>query len=119
MALLPAEGAPGSYHHPAKRIKNSITRAAQTIVEPFDKRKPTAMALKAGEFSLHHELAVHRSAPNHAAHRRVGIGLNYLPPHVRVNTPVRLKPMLLPAEDPPGTFDLLYPPHPNPPPAPL
>ena len=28
---------------------------------------PVAMALRAGEFSLHHELAVHRSAPNNAS----------------------------------------------------
>ena len=91
------------YHHAAMGIKNSINRTGQTIVEPFDKRGPTAMALNAGEFSLHHELAVHRSAPNHAAHRRIGIGLNYLPPHVRVNSAVRLKAMLVRGEDRHGT----------------
>src|SRR6185312_5065495 len=78
MEMLSSRGAPRMLHHEAKGLKNSINRAGQTIVEPFDKRKPTAMSLQAGEFSLHHEFAVHRSAPNHAAHRRVGIGLNYL-----------------------------------------
>jgi hypothetical protein len=68
------------------------------------------MALNAGEFSLHHELAVHRSAPNHAAHRRVGIGLNYLPPHVQVKSPVRLKAMLVRGEDRHGNFELIDPP---------
>ncbi len=68
------------------------------------------MALRAGEFSLHHELAVHRSAPNNASHRRVGIGLNYIPPHVRVNGPVRLKAMLVRGEDRYGHFDLIDPP---------
>jgi dipeptidase len=68
------------------------------------------MALQAGEFSLHHELAVHRSAPNHAAHRRVGIGLNYLPPHVKVNSPVRLKAMLVRGQDRHGNFELVAPP---------
>jgi non-haem Fe2+, alpha-ketoglutarate-dependent halogenase len=110
MEMLSAKGAPRMLHHEAKGIKNSINRAGQTIVEPFDKRKPTAMALKAGEFSLHHELAVHRSAPNHAIHRRVGIGLNYLPPHVRVNSPVRLKAMLVRGEDRYGNFELIDPP---------
>ena len=66
MEMLSAKGAPRMLHHEAKGIRNSINRAGQTIVEPFDKRRPTAMALNAGEFSLHHELAVHRSAPNHA-----------------------------------------------------
>jgi dipeptidase len=68
------------------------------------------MALPAGSFSLHHELAVHRSAPNNASHRRVGIGLNYLPPHVRVEGPVRCCAMLVRGEDRYGHFDLIDPP---------
>ncbi len=110
MEMLSGKGAPRLYHHAAMGIKNSINRAGQTIVESFDKRNPTAMALAAGEFSLHHEFAVHRSAPNHAPHRRIGIGLNYLPPHVRVNSPVRLKAMLVRGEDRHGNFELIAPP---------
>ena len=110
MEMLSSRGQPRMLHHAALGLKNSINRAGQTIVEPFDKRKPTAMALNAGELSLHHEFAVHRSAPNHAAHRRVGIGLNYLPPHVRVNGPVRLKAMLVRGEDKYRNFDLIDPP---------
>ncbi|HEU0215878.1 MAG TPA: phytanoyl-CoA dioxygenase family protein [Stellaceae bacterium] len=110
MEMLSSRGGSRMLHHEAMGIKNSINRAGQTIVEPFDKRQPTAMALKAGEFSLHHELAVHRSAPNHAAHRRVGIGLNYVPPHVRVNSPVRLKAMLVRGHDRYGNFELIEPP---------
>jgi non-haem Fe2+, alpha-ketoglutarate-dependent halogenase len=68
------------------------------------------MALPAGSFSLHHELAVHRSAPNRASHRRVGIGLNYIPTHVRVNGPVRVKAMLVRGRDTYGHFDLVDPP---------
>lgn len=107
MEMLSAKGAPRLLHHAAMGLANSINRAGQTIVADFDKRNPTAMALKAGEFSLHHELAVHRSAPNRAGHRRIGIGLNYLPPHVRVNGPVRLKAMLVRGEDRFGNFDLI------------
>jgi non-haem Fe2+, alpha-ketoglutarate-dependent halogenase len=110
MEMLSGEGAPRMYHHAAMGIKNSINRAGQTIVEPFDKRNPTAMALDAGEFSLHHELAVHRSGPNHATHRRIGIGLNYVPPHVQVNSPVRLKAMLVRGEDRYGNFEQVAPP---------
>jgi ectoine hydroxylase-related dioxygenase (phytanoyl-CoA dioxygenase family) len=110
MEMLSSKGAPRMYHHAPMGLKHSINRAGQTIVEPFDKSHPTAMALKAGEFSLHHELAVHRSAPNHAAHRRIGIGLNYVPTHVRVNSPVRLKAMLVRGEDKYGNFDLIDPP---------
>ena len=67
-------------------------------------------SLPAGSFSLHHELAIHRSAPNHAAHRRVGIGLNFIPPHVKVDGPLRCKALLVRGEDRYGNFDLIDPP---------
>ena len=110
MEMLSSGGVPRQLHHAALGLAHSINRAGQTITEPFDDSAPVAMALPAGSFSLHHELAVHRSAPNRAAHRRVGIGLNYLPPHVRVNSPVRLKAMLVRGEDHYGHFDLIDPP---------
>jgi len=105
-----AHGAPRLLHHSPLGLANSINRAGQTIMEPFDKTKPVAMALEAGSFSLHHELSIHRSALNHAAHRRIGIGLNYIPTHVRVDGPVRCKAMLVRGEDTHGHFDLIDPP---------
>ena len=110
MEQLSFHGAPRLYHHAALGLAHSINRAGQTIMEPFDDSDPVAMALPAGSFSLHHELAVHRSAPNRAAHRRVGIGLNYMPTHVRVNGSVRLKAMLVRGVDTYGHFDLIDPP---------
>ncbi len=103
-------GVPRQLSHAALGLKHSINRAGQTITEDFDKSKPVAMALRAGEFSLHHEFAIHRSARNHAAHRRIGIGLNYIPTHVRVDGPVRCKAMLVRGEDTYGHFDLIEPP---------
>ena len=110
MEMLSSCGAPRQMHHAALGLAHSINRAGQTISEAFDETSPVAMALPAGSFSLHHELAVHRSAPNRASHRRVGIGLNYIPTHVRVNGPVRLKAMLVRGEDRYGHFDLVDPP---------
>ena len=110
MEQLSFKGAPRLYQHSPMGLPNSINRAGQTIIEPFDQTDPTAMAVPAGSFSLHHELAVHRSAPNNASHRRVGIGLNYIPPHVRVNGSVRCKAMLVRGEDKYGHFDLIDPP---------
>jgi hypothetical protein len=110
MESLSSRGAPRLMHHAPLGLANSINRAGQTIMEPLDDSKPVAMALRAGEFSLHHELAVHRSAPNNAAHRRIGIGLNYIPTHVCVDSPVRLKAMLVRGEDRYGHFDLIDPP---------
>ena len=110
MEMLSSGGAPRQLHHAALGLAHSINRAGPTIMEPFDDTSPVARALPAGSFSLHHELAVHRSAPNRAAHRRVGIGLNYLPTHVRVNSPIRLNAMLVRGRDSYGHFDLIDPP---------
>jgi len=110
MEQLSSRGASRLLHHAPLGLANSINRAGQTIMEAFDESSPVAMALPAGSFSLHHELAVHRSAPNRASHRRVGIGLNYLPTHVRVNGPVRCRAMLVRGEDTYGNFDLIDPP---------
>jgi non-haem Fe2+, alpha-ketoglutarate-dependent halogenase len=110
MEQLSSRGVPREYHHAALGLANSINRAGQTIVDDFDHSNPTAMALPPGSFSLHHEFAVHRSAPNNASHRRVGIGLNYMPTHVRVDGPVRCCAMLVRGEDTYGHFDLIDPP---------
>ena len=110
MEHLSSQGAPRQLRHAPLGLANSINRAGQTIMEPFDDSSPTAMALPAGSFSLHHELAVHRSAPNNASHRRVGFGLNYIPTHVRVEGPVRCCAMLVRGEDTCGNFDLIKPP---------
>ncbi|HEX3996841.1 MAG TPA: phytanoyl-CoA dioxygenase family protein, partial [Acetobacteraceae bacterium] len=110
MEQLSFRGEPKMHHHSPMGLPNSINRAGQTIVDAFDETNPAAMALPAGSFSLHHELAVHRSAPNHAAHRRVGIGLNYMPTHVRLDGPVRCRAMLVRGEDRYGHFDLVDPP---------
>jgi len=110
MEMLSGRGAARLLRHSPMGLRHSINRAGQTIVEDFDQSNPVAMALKAGEFSLHHEFAIHRSAPNNTGHRRVGIGVNYLPTHVRVNGPVRLKAMLVRGEDRYGYWDLIDPP---------
>ena len=68
------------------------------------------MALPPGSFSLHHELCLHRSSPNHTADRRIGIGLNYIPTHVRPTGSVRMSAMLVRGEDRYGHFDLIDPP---------
>jgi hypothetical protein len=110
MEHLSSQGTPRQLHHAPLGLANSINRAGQTIMETFDESNPVAMALPAGSFSLHHEFAVHRSAPNNASHRRVGIGLNYIPTHVRVEGPVRCCGMLVRGEDTFGNFDLIEPP---------
>src|SRR3984957_18691559 len=68
MEHLSGRGAARQLHHSPLGLANSINRAGQTIMESFDETGPVAMSLQAGEFSLHHEFSVHRSAPNNASH---------------------------------------------------
>lgn len=110
MEVLSSRGAARQLHHATLGLENSINRAGQAIVEPLDEREPVTMALEAGSFSLHNTYCVHRSAPNHASHRRVGLGLNYIPAYARATGSVRTAAMLVRGTDRWGHFDLLEPP---------
>jgi non-heme Fe2+,alpha-ketoglutarate-dependent halogenase len=100
-------GNPRMMSHFPKGLANSINRAGQEIVEPIDESRVVPMALRAGEFSLHNSLTPHRSQPNNAGYRRVGIGMNYIPPHVRNIGGVRMTAMLVRGQDRYGHYDLI------------
>jgi hypothetical protein len=110
MECLSVAGAPRQLRHAARIVKNSVNRGAQMIVEPFDDSAPVGMPLRAGEFSLHHGLCVHRSGPNLAGHRRLGLGLNFIPPHVKPVGSVRPAAMLVRGTDAYQNFQPVKPP---------
>jgi len=69
---------PGSHHggqrpHRAGVVAGSVNRAGQAIVGEVDDQPAVHAPLRAGEFSLHHTLCLHRSAPNRSSGRRVGV----------------------------------------------
>jgi hypothetical protein len=90
-------------------VQNSVNRASQVIVEPLDESRPVAMPLSAGSFSMHHGLCPHRSGPNNADHRRIGLGLNYIPTHVRPSGTIRPAAMLARGVDRYGHFERVEP----------
>jgi hypothetical protein len=110
MEVVSSDGAPGQLHHAALALEHSINGGGQAIVENFDQQKTAMMAVPAGSFSLHHTLCRHRSAPNRAAHRRVGIGISYIPTRCRLTGSVRMCAPLVRGEDRFGNFDFLPPP---------
>jgi len=110
MEVVSSKGAPAQLHHAALGLTNSINGGGQAIVESFDEGNAVMMALPAGSFSLHHTLCRHRSAPNRAAHRRVGIGISYIPTHCRLTGTVRMCAPLVRGEDAFGNFERLPPP---------
>jgi non-heme Fe2+,alpha-ketoglutarate-dependent halogenase len=110
MEVVSSAGRPRQMHHAALQLANSINGAGQAIVEPFEEGDAAMMELQAGSFSLHHTLCRHRSAPNRAAHRRVGLGISYVPADCRLTGPVRMCARLVRGEDSGGHFDLIPPP---------
>jgi hypothetical protein len=107
MEVISSQGKPRQLRHAALGLEHSINGGGQAIVEPFDECGSVAMALHAGEFSLHHTLARHRSAPNRAEHRRIGLGISYIPAHVHAIASTRLFARLVRGRDTGGHFDLL------------
>jgi hypothetical protein len=107
MEVVSSCGAPRQLRHAALGLANSINGGGQAIVEEFDREGEVTMALAAGEFSLHHTLARHRSAPNRAGHRRIGLGISYIPSRVRTIGSHRLSALLVRGRDSGDHFDLL------------
>lgn len=99
MEVLSCDGAPRLMHHEAHVVENSVNRAGQRIVEPLEEDRAVAMPLKAGEFSFHHGLCPHRSGPNRAGHRRIGLAFNYIPASVKPTGSFAMSMMLVRGED--------------------
>lgn len=110
MDVLPFDGAPRQMRHAAHVVENSVNRAGQVITEPLDESNIVSMELKAGQFSMHHGLSPHRSGPNTADHRRIGLGLNFIPARVRPAGAIRQAAMLVRGENAHGHFHLVAPP---------
>ena len=110
MEALPFGGQPRQMRHRARAVQNSVNRAAQVIIEPLDDAGATPMPLAAGQFSMHHGLSPHRSGPNRSAHRRIGLGLNFIPTHVRGTGARKPAAMLVRGVDRYGHFELMDPP---------
>ena len=105
MEALSYRGKPRQLSHVSRAVRNSVNRAAQVITEPLDAGSPVAMPLQPGWFSMHHGLCPHRSGPNTSSHRRIGLGLNYIPTHTRPSGTIRQAAMLVRGTDRYGNFE--------------
>lgn len=105
MDALSFKGQPRQMSHVSRVVQNSVNRAGQVITEPLDESAPVAMPLRPGWFSMHHGLCPHRSGPNTSSHRRIGLGLNYIPAHARPSGTVRQAALLVRGTDRFGNFE--------------
>jgi hypothetical protein len=77
------------------------------VVGEIDDAPAVHAPLRAGEFSLHHTLVLHRSQPNRSAGRRIGLAISYVPTHVQhVGVKHRTPAMLVRGVDTFGHFAL-------------
>jgi hypothetical protein len=105
MEALSFRGKPRQLSHVSHVVKDSVNRAGQVITEPLDASAPVAMPLNAGWFSMHHGLCPHRSGPNTSNHRRIGLGLNYIPTRVKPSGSIRHAALLVRGADRYGHFE--------------
>ena len=108
MEVVSSKGRPRQLHHAALGLEHSINGGGQAIVEPFDQDGAVAMALRAGEFSLHHTLV----PPPLGAEPRSSIAVSGSGSAIsrrmcRTVGSCRLYAMLVRGHDTGGHFDLL------------
>src|SRR5919201_129224 len=107
MEFLPGSHHRGQLPHRAGVVAGSVNRAGQAVVVEIDDTPAVHAPLRAGEFSLHHTLCLHRSQPNRSAGRRIGLAISYIPTHVQhLGVKHKTPAMLVRGVDTFGHFDL-------------
>ncbi len=106
LEALTFNGKPSQMRHAVHVVEHSVNRAAQSITDELAV-EGTLMPLKAGQFSMHHGLCLHRSAPNRTGERRVGLGMNFISPKLSGKLAKKPCAMLVRGEDRFGNFEHL------------
>src|SRR5204862_5820961 len=107
MEFLPGSHERGQLPHLAGVVPSSVNRARQAVDGEVDDAPAVHAPLRAGEFSLHHTLCLHRSQPNRSRGRRIGLGISYIPTHAQHQSVTHKAPaMLVRGVDTFGHFDL-------------
>lgn len=109
MKFLAGSHRKGQVAHADTFHENNLLSRGQEIAVEVDEAEATDVALRAGEFSLHHVLLAHGSHPNSTDDRRIGLAIRYIPTSVR-QTKLRDAAVLVRGQDRFGHFDLLEPP---------
>ena len=103
--VLPGGHRNGQRGHLDERDERAMLSRGQTLNESVDESQAVDLIMRPGDVSFHHTLLPHRSAPNRSDGPRIGIGISYIPAHVRHITETRLSATLVRGEDRYGHFD--------------
>ncbi|MCH9673533.1 MAG: phytanoyl-CoA dioxygenase family protein [Gammaproteobacteria bacterium] len=105
LQVLPGSHQAGQRPHKDRRDERAMLSRGQTLTDQLDEGQAINLLLSAGDVSFHHTLLMHRSSPNRSRTRRIGIGVSYIPTHVRHIGETRLSASLVRGEDRYNHFD--------------
>jgi non-heme Fe2+,alpha-ketoglutarate-dependent halogenase len=105
MEVVPGSHKLGQLRHADMQDPDNLLSRGQTLTADVDRSRTAFMAVKAGQFSLHHTHLVHNSRPNRSTDRRVGLGISYIPTYARCTAPSRVTAMLVRGRDIHNNFD--------------
>jgi hypothetical protein len=105
MEVIPGSHRSGQQHHHTDPSPHNLLSRGQTVSGALSPPRTAFMPVRAGQMSLHHTHIVHRSGPNTTDHRRVGLGISYIPTSARHLGATRLTAMLVRGVDRFGHFD--------------
>jgi hypothetical protein len=104
MRMVPGSFREGRIPHDERPSPDHVIRAGKGIFDRYGDSDGTPVPVGAGEMSLHHTHTVHSSGPNRAGDRRIGVGISYIPTHVRPTTEPRTSTLLVCGIDEHGHF---------------
>ncbi len=104
--ILPGSHRRDQLPHANKPDPNIMLSRGQTVTVDIDDRDAVNLIMAPGDVSFHHTLALHRSGPNAGDEPRIGIGISYIPAHVRHIGETRLSATLVRGTDRHDHFDL-------------
>ena len=82
LRMLPGSHRGEAHKHIETFNKKNLLARGQ-VIEGIDESGAVDLELKQGQFSCHHERIVHGSEPNSTQADRIGLGIFYIPTHVR------------------------------------
>jgi hypothetical protein len=104
MRFVPGSQARQLPHHDSFAADNMLSRGQEVAVQ-VDETAAVDIILTPGQMSLHHGRVIHGSAANRSTDRRIGLAINYLPPHVKQVVGSRDSAMLVRGVDHYNHFD--------------
>ncbi len=103
--FLPGSHKSGQRDHILGETKGNLLSNGQRVDLKVPEERAIDIVVPKGEVSFHHTHLIHASRPNEGTERRLGIGISYIPPHVRFVGEGRVTASLVRGTDEHGYFD--------------